>query len=244
MKYQHTSQSLGQSEFSSIKSSIISGLNDDIPNNNCIRLFYRVSKQNKNFIICLRIYINELNSIFITIPNSIFLLYDKTSEESFKVITSYYEDLIKSKKFEKSKFILVGNKKDLIHEEEEKENEEIEEIKENEKNKENLINSNEKIENYCKEKNIILNKEISGLNGDGVMELFEEITILLYNDITNFEEDAKEFDVSLSFYKNIENELNLSNTGQSYYNDEYKKEINKINKKKRAYFCCYKCEII
>ena len=211
-----------------------------MPNNNCIRLFYKVSIEYKNLIICLRIYINELNSIFITIPNSIFLLYDKTSEESFKLITLYYEDLIKSKKIGKTKFILVGNKKDLIHEELGKENEEIEEIKGNEKHKENF---NEKVKSYCKRKNII-NREISGLNGDGVMELFEEVINLLYNDITNLEEDAKEFDVSYSFYKNIESELNLSNTGQSYHSNEYKKEINKINKKRSVYFCCYRCEII
>jgi len=196
-------------------------------------------------IICLRIYISELNTIFITIPNSIFLLYDITSEQSFEIISNYYQKLVENKKYEKTKFIMVGNKKDLIHEEDEnKENDENDENEKEEKegSKKNLINFENKVKNYCKEKKILLNKEISGLNGEGVMELFEEAIKLLYNDITNLEEDAKEFDTSLSFSKNIEDELNLSSTGQSYHSNEYKKEIIKINKK-RICFCCPRCVI-
>ena len=196
-------------------------------------------------IICLRIYISELNTIFITLPNSIFLLYDITSEQSFEIISNYYQNLVENKKYEKTKFIMVGNKKDLIHEEDEnKENDENDENEKEEKeeNKKNLINLENKVKIYCKEKKILLNKEISGLNGEGVMELFEEAIKLLYNDITNLEEDAKEFDTSLSFSKNIEDELNLSSTGQSYHSNEYKKEIIKINKK-RICFCCPRCVI-
>ena len=196
-------------------------------------------------IICLRIYISELNTIFITIPNSIFLLYDITSEQSFEIISNYYQKLVENKKYEKTKFIMVGNKKDLIHEEDEnKENDENDENEKEEKegSKKNLINFENKVKNFCKEKKILLNKEISGLNGEGVMELFEEAIKLLYNDITNLEEDAKEFDTSLSFSKNIEDELNLSSTGQSYHSNEYKKEIIKINKK-RICFCCPRCVI-
>ena len=196
-------------------------------------------------IICLRIYISELNTIFITIPNSIFLLYDITSEQSFEIISNYYQKLVENKKYEKTKFIMVGNKKDLIHEEDEnKENDENDENEKEEKegSKKNLINFENKVKNFCKEKKILLYKEISGLNGEGVMELFEEAIKLLYNDITNLEEDAKEFDTSLSFSKNIEDELNLSSTGQSYHSNEYKKEIIKINKK-RICFCCPRCVI-
>ena len=199
-------------------------------------------------IICLRIYISELNTIFITVPNSIFLLYDITSEQSFEIISNYYEKLVENKKYEKTKFIMVGNKKDLIHEEDEnKENDENnenekEEKEENEEGKRNLINFENKVQNYCKIKNILLKKEISGLNGEGVIELFEEAIKLLYNDITNLEEDAKEYDTSLSFYKNIEDELDLNSSGQSYHSNEYKKEIDKINKK-RICFCCPRCEI-
>jgi GTPase SAR1 family protein len=191
-------------------------------------------------IICLRIYISELNTIFITVPNSIFLLYDITSEQSFEIISNYYEKLVENKKYEKTKFIMVGNKKDLIHEEDE--NKENDENNEKEEKEENIINLENKVQNYCKIKNILLKKEISGLNGEGVIELFEEAIKLLYNDITNLEEDAKEYDTSLSFYKNIEDELNLNSSGQSYHSREYKKEIDKINKKRICFFCP-RCEI-
>ena len=142
---------------------------------------------------------------------------------------------------------MVGNKKDLIHEEDEnKENDEnYEKEKEEQGEKEdknNLINLENKVKNYCKEKNILLNKEISGLNGEGVNELFDEAIKLLYNDIINLEEDSKEFDSSLFFYKNIEDELNLNSPEQSYHSNEYKKKINKINKKS-LWFCCPRCEI-
>ena len=192
-------------------------------------------------IICLRIYISELNTIFITLPNSIFLLYDITSEQSFEIISNYYEKLVENKKYENTKFIMVGNKKDLIHEEDEnKENDENYENKKEDKN--NLINLENKVKNYCKEKNILLNKEISGINGEGVIELFDETIKLLYNDIINLEEDSKEFDSSLFFYKNIEDELNINSSEESYHSNEYKKKINKINKK-RFFFCCPRCEI-
>ena len=209
---------------------------------------------------------NELNNIFLTIPNSIFLLYDKTSEESFNTISSYYEELIKINKFDNTKFVLVGNKKDLINEEEEKveeddskednnlidnenkekENKESEnkesENKENENNRKSLILS-DKIKTYCKEKKIMLYKEISGLSGEGVKELFEDVIKLLLFDITNIKEDKKPFDVPLSAYKGIENEINLSSDEKSYHSDEYKKEINRINKKRRVHLCCYRCTI-
>ena len=212
---------------------------------------------------------NELNNIFLTIPNSIFLLYDKTSEESFNIISSYYEELIQINKFDNTKFVLVGNKKDLIDEEEEKveeddskednniidnenkdnENKDNEkkdnennENRENEKNKK-YLNLSDKIKNYCKEKNIMLYKEISGLSGEGVKDLFEDAIKLLLFDISNIKEDKKPFDVSLSAYKGIEDEFNLSTDKKSYHSDEYKKEINRINKKRKVYLCCYRCTI-
>ena len=199
---------------------------------------------------------NELNNIFLTIPNSIFLLYDKTSEESFNIISSYYEELIKIKKFDKTKFVLVGNKKDLINEEEEKVEEEDtkeddskeenniieDENKENENNKRNLSLSF-KIKTYCKENKIMLNKEISGLSGEGVKELFEDAIKLLLFDIQIIKEDNKVFNGPLSEFKGIENDINLSSQIKSYYNEEYKKEIKRINKKRKVYLCCYRCAI-
>ena len=269
--------------------------------------------------MCLRIYINELYNLFFTEPNSIILLYDKTSEESFRNIESFYEDSIKNKKYENIKFILIGNKKDLISEVEEaeehsskriqiqikkvhknkqdknkeartnkedknkdyrnnnnedkmkednknnednnnenenfnnkeiknsenkdnKENKEDKEDKENKEGKEDeqLLNFGQKIEKFCKEKKI-LHKEISGLTGEGVMELLEEIVLILFKDIKTIQEDEKQLSNTASFSKNIENELNLS-TRQSYHSDDYMKEINKINKR-RKFLCCYSCNI-
>ena len=112
---------------------------------------------------------------------------------------------------------------------------------EEEENKRKILNFEKKIENYCKEKKI-LNKEISGISGEGIKELFEDIIIILYSDIQNFEIENKEFDVSLSFCKNLETELNLSSSGRSYHSKDYKKEVNKINKK-RSGFCCIRCII-
>lgn len=246
--------SLDLSNLSSLKSTLISGLNEEMPNS-CVRLFYRITSENNILIICLKIYINELNRIFITQPNMIFLLYDKTSELSFEKLSEYYENLIKNKNYENTKFILVGNKKDLINEEiEEDENKKQEgnkekqkdEIMDNQNNesRQSLLNLDEKINNYYKDKDIILKNEISGLTGEGVMQLLEESINILFNDIKSMEEDAKEFDVSLSFSQNIEKELNFSSSGQSYHSNEYKKEVNKINKKRRLFLCCHRCSII
>ena len=245
----------------------MSGLNDDITNN-CTSLFYKITLEKKKLIVCLRLYVNELNNIFLTIPNSIFLLYDKTSEESFNIISSYYNEIIETNKFDNTKFILVGTKKDLIHEEEDENKEDDnslkngknktfedkinedkgrehkeKENKENEDNKNIFLSLNDKIKAYCKEKKIILNKEISGLNGEGVKELFEDVIKILYFDIKNMENDAKVFDVGLNYYKDVENEINLSTKENSYHSDEYKKEINRINKKRKVYLCCYRCSI-
>ena len=325
--------------------------------NNCSTLFYKISNENNNFIVCLRLYIYELNTIFITVPNSIILLYDKTSEQSFDVMTLYYEKLIQNKNYENIKYVLVGNKKDLIKEEDEsvkenneneiqekreenedkdklqkinevkketiedknkklededvdkeinqnnenidndtkeeeikEENEENEDNEKNDENKENNIINNEerneekekeineeesnkkeneldkmienedisieykekrnkslilsnKIKKFCNEKNIALHKEISGLTGEGVFQLLENVINLLFNDIKNMEYDAKKIDNSLSFYKNNETELNISFSGRSYHSKDYKKEIAKINKKRKVYFCCYRCSI-
>ena len=234
---------ISRSDYLSMKSALISGFNDDKDTiNNCSRLFYKVKSKNKDLIICLRIYIGELNTIFITIPNSIILLYDITSEQSFELMSNYYEKLIENKKYQNTKFISVGNKKDLIHEEDENKESGESEDNEKEESKKNLLNLENKIQKYCDEKKITLNKEISGLNGEGVIELFEETVKLLFVDIINMEEDGREFDTSVSFYKNIETELNLSSPGKSYHSNEYKKEINKINKK-RCCFICPRCMI-
>ena len=113
IKYQSFGQSLAGSDFSSMKSALISGFNDDKDTiNNCTRLFYKIKSKNKDLIICLRIYIGELNTIFITIPNSMILLYDITSEQTFENVEKWYQEIIKTSEKGIS-IILVGNKCDL-----------------------------------------------------------------------------------------------------------------------------------
>ena len=65
-------------------------------------------------------------------------------------------------------------------------------------------------------------KEISGVRGEGVKELFEDTLKLLFFDVNNMENDNKMFDVSLSYYKNLVLEINLSYQEKSYHNKEYK----------------------
>ena len=102
---------LNQSSFMSEK--------DEEVYSNCIRLFYSVNFPNKNkqLIVCLRIYDSELsqNFFFIT-PQAFFLLYDITSKVSFDSVVKYYKTIKEDKKYEDAKFILVGNKTDLIDE--------------------------------------------------------------------------------------------------------------------------------
>ena len=136
------------------------------------------------------------------------------------------------------------NNKDKNNEDDNNKDKEDKEDKDNRDKKEDkedepLLTLEQKIEKFCREKKI-LHKEISGLSGEGVMELFEEIVLILYKDINNLQEDGKELDIT-SLSKNIEKELNLSSR-QSYHSDDYKKEINKINKK-RKFLCCYRCNI-
>ena len=124
---------------------------------NCIRLFYSVNFPNKNkqLIICLRIYDSELsqNFFFIT-PQAFFLLYDITSRSSFDSVVKYYKTIKEDKKYEDSKFILVGNKTDLI-------DEENSEIETDEKDKVNENNEKEVI------------KEIKDNNEGKIQELTE-----------------------------------------------------------------------
>ena len=102
---------LNQSSFMSEK--------DEEVYSNCIRLFYSVNfpDKNKQLIVCLRIYDSELsqNFFFIT-PQAFFLLYDITSKVSFDSVVKYYKTIKEDKKYEDCKFILVGNKTDLIDE--------------------------------------------------------------------------------------------------------------------------------
>ena len=104
------------------QTSFMSEKDDDIFD--CIRVFYLINIKNKNkqIIICLSLYTSELTDNFLVTPQAIFLLYDITSKDSFDCVINYYKNLIKDDKYKNIKYILLGNKIDLINEEiEEKE---------------------------------------------------------------------------------------------------------------------------
>ena len=101
----------------------------------CIRLYYLVNLINKNkqLIICLRLYDSELAQDFSIVPQAIILLYDITSNESFDSVIDYYNKSKNDIKNKDVKYILVGNKIDLIEEEDEEQNSKNEENKSQEK---------------------------------------------------------------------------------------------------------------
>ena len=185
---------------------------------NCIRLFYSVNFPNKNkqLIICLRIYDSELsqNFFFIT-PQAFFLLYDITSRSSFDSVVKYYKTIKEDKKYEDSKFILVGNKTDLIDEEnseietDEKdkvnENNEKEVIKEVKDNNENEYKDEDEDEDEDKDKE---EKD----NNEGKIQELTEI-----KEITN-ETNNKSQRITIDFKE--DNKTNNKN----YFQEIMKKE--------------------
>jgi GTPase SAR1 family protein len=233
--------------------------------------------KNKQLIICLKIYTFELTENFFISPHAIILLYDITSKDSFDSLISYYNKLKNDKRYNSIKYILVGNKIDLIEEEDDEQNnkyegkddkEKKEEIREENENLENNnelkdkdvnneINDNNKSgknikknkinnENYFKEiiekENFDLKKEISGLNSFNLEELFDEISCLLYKtvkDLENVGNEQYKTENDLSF---TDNKIEIGNR-QSYFDDEYKNEVNKINKTNNK-GCCLYCNIV
>ena len=238
----------------------------------CIRLYYLVNLINKNkqLIICLRLYDSELAQDFSIVPQAIILLYDITSNESFDSVMDYYNKSKNDIKNKDVKYILVGNKIDLIEEEDEEQNSKNEENKSQEKeiNKEKsnelknddpnnnqhdnsnnnqnikITNLNNKIDiNKIKEKeNFDIVKEISGLNGFYLEELLDEIACILYKSVIELERSSKEEQYQIEEDSNIIDNKYVIDNRQSYYTKEYKKEVNKINKS-NIKKCCLFCNI-
>lgn len=238
----------------------------------CIRLYYLVNLINKNkqLIICLRLYDSELAQDFSIVPQAIILLYDITSNESFDSVIDYYNKSKNDIKNKDVKYILVGNKIDLIEEEDEEQNSKNEENKSQEKeiNKEKsnelknddpnnnqhdnsnnnqnikITNLNNKINiNKIKEKeNFDIVKEISGLNGFYLEELLDEIACILYKSVIELERSSKEEQYQIEEDSNIIDNKYVIDNRQSYYNKEYKEEVNKINKS-NIKKCCLFCNI-
>lgn len=204
--------------------------NEKLNKCSCSFIYYRIKiRDEKKFLICLKIYTQDFDDDFLTVPNKIILMFDNTSEDSFEDLSNYYLGLIGNKKLEKVKYSLIGNKEDIR----------VEKMKLNQEFMEKAKNLETKIDNFCKDNKIELYKNISSLTGDGVIEFFDEIVKILYGDVTNMEKNVKESEKNLSNYKNIEAALNFNRSDSQYHNKEYQKEIIKINNKK----CCLLCNI-
>ena len=204
--------------------------NEKLNKCSCSFIYYRIKiRDEKKFLICLKIYTQDFDDDFLTVPNKIILMFDNTSEDSFEDLSNYYLGLIGNKKLEKVKYSLIGNKEDIR----------VEKIKLNQEFMEKAKNLETKIDNFCKDNKIELYKNISSLTGDGVIAFFDEILKILYGDVTNMEKNVKESEKNLSNYKNIEAALNFNRSDSQYHNKEYQKEIIKINNKK----CCLLCNI-
>ena len=102
--------------------------------------------KNKQLIICLKIYVFELTENFFISPHAIILLYDITSKDSFDSLISYYNKLKNDKRYNSIKYILVGNKIDLIEEEDDEQNNKYE-GKDDKEKKEEIREENENLEN-------------------------------------------------------------------------------------------------
>ena len=230
----------------------------------CIRLFFLINLVNKNkeLIISLRLYDSDLSNNFLVNPQAFFLLYDLTSKESFDKLIKYYDKLKNDKKYSNVKYILIGNKIDLIENEQKPiknqviENEENLESKDNSENKENNEENNEQKENnelneinnknvykqIIEKENFDLIKKISGLNGLNLEDLLNETTLLLYKHIKNMESAASVLYQLEGDSIIIDNKLDIDNRQKSYHDVEYKKEVNKINKQSNK-ICCLVCNI-
>ena len=201
----NNNNNLGISFILGKQSSFISDINDD--SFDCLRLFFLINSPNckeQQLIICLRLYYSDFTPNFFITPQAILLLYDITSKESLDSTIKYYNDLIQGKKFTNVKFILVGNKCDLIGEkieenkennkengkedkiEENKENKKEDKIEENKENKkEDKIEENKVNEKYKEdEKNERKEKEKSEENlenekikSDGTSQRQKELEI-------------------------------------------------------------------
>lgn len=215
---------------------------------NCDRIFYNISNSKINMIICLKIYESELIPSYFVSPQIMFLLYDISNKESFDNLWSFYTKIKNDKNYDNVKFVLLGNKIDLITEEKNTKEEENDEGKsENEnnkkenisKNEEELINNNkEYVKKILGDEKFCLVKDISGLTGFGLNELFNDLINDLYINLENIESKIKDINLA-NDVSNYETDLEVIGKN-SYYDKEYKEEIHRINKPKGA--CCF-CSI-
>ena len=190
-------------------------------NNNMNRCEIRFKIFDK--IIGFKIWNNQeidLRNNFFSFSQIIFFLYDICNPLSLNTLKEIVENIKHIINRNNIKYILIGNKIDL------------------EKNRE--ITS-EKISSFVNEYKFDFNIEISSINGENILKLFKEITKILLDDFKEKEGISLSDISNQSIYeeKFYNNDAILSNMKRkkSYMDEDYKEEVNKINKKKTCYLC-------
>ena len=150
----------------------------------------------------------------------ILFIYDLFNSSSLIKIKEFNDNLINIIERDNLKYILIGNKSDL--------------------NNKNKISS-EKINKYINEYKFDLNIEISSLNGENILKLFYKVSQILLNEFTDNPNISINENSTQSNYENkfLNNDAILSNMirKESYMDEDYKEEVNKINKKRNCYLC-------
>ena len=150
----------------------------------------------------------------------IFFSYDLFDSSSLNKVKEFNDNLINIIERDNLKYILIGNKSDL--------------------NNKNKISS-EKINKYINEYKFDLNIEISSLNGENILKLFYKVSQILLNEFTDNPNISINENSTQSNYENkfLNNDAILSNMirKESYMDEDYKEEVNKINKKRNCYLC-------
>ena len=150
----------------------------------------------------------------------IFFIYDLFDSSSLNKVKEFNDNLINIIERDNLKYILIGNKSDL--------------------NNKNKISS-EKINKYRNEYKFDLNIEISSLNGENILKLFYKVSQILLNEFTDNPNISINENSTQSNYENkfLNNDAILSNMirKESYMDEDYKEEVNKINKKRNCYLC-------
>lgn len=190
-------------------------------NNNMNRCEIRFKIFDK--IIGFKIWNNQdidLRNNFFSFSQIIFFLYDICNPLSFNTLKEIVKNINQMINRNNIKYILIGNKIDL------------------EKNRKITF---EKISSFVNEYKFDFNIEISSINGENILKLFKEITKILLDDFKEKEgislsDISNQSNYEEKFYNN---DAILSNMKRkkSYMDEDYKEEVNKINKKKTCYLC-------
>ena len=201
--------------------SSISIMSDCSINNNMNRCEIRFKIFDK--IIGFKIWNNQdidLRNNFFSFSQIIFFLYDICNPLSFNTLKEIVKNINQMINRNNIKYILIGNKIDL------------------EKNRKITF---EKISSFVNEYKFDFNIEISSINGENILKLFKEITKILLDDFKEKEgislsDISNQSNYEEKFYNN---DAILSNMKRkkSYMDEDYKEEVNKINKKKTCYLC-------